>query len=208
MAHTAYTVRQGDSISSIAYEHGLFPDTVWNDAKNEELKQKRKDPDVLLPDDIVYLKEKELKEESCSTEKRHRFRRKGVPAKLQVQLMEEGKPRANLQYILEIDGSPIRDKTDGQGWIKHFIPPNAKKALLHIGNETITLEIGYLEPVAEISGVQERLANLGFNCGEPNGILDEKTGAAIRNFQAEYNLKVTGEPDQATRAKLEEVHGS
>jgi LysM repeat protein len=45
---TRYTVKQGDHLSSIAHEYG-FPDyqTIWNHADNAQLKQKRKNPNVL-----------------------------------------------------------------------------------------------------------------------------------------------------------------
>lgn len=209
MAHEEYKVRKGDSIASIAFERGLFPDTIWDDPKNKELKDKRKESDILMPGDIVYIREKEEKEESCATEKKHKFKRKGVPAKLQLQLIEEGQPRANLEYQLIIDGTPINGKTDSDGWIKHSIPPNAKKGELKIGDsEVIDLEIGHLDPIVTIEGIQERLNNLGFNCGEPSGKLDDRTSAAIRGFQQEYGLEVTGKPDKKTESKLTEVHGS
>lgn len=209
MAHEEYKVRQGDSIASIAFERGLFPDTIWDDPKNKELKDKRKESDILMPGDIVYIREKEEKEESCATEKKHKFKRKGVPAKLQLQLIEEGQPRANLEYQLIIDGTPINGKTNKDGWLKHSIPPNTKKGELKIGDsEVIDLEIGHLDPINTIEGIQERLNNLGFNCGEPSGKLDDRTSAAIRGFQQEYGLEATGKPDKKTESKLTEVHGS
>lgn len=208
MAHIEYLAKQGDSISSIAYEHGLFPDTVWNDSKNIELKQKRKNPNILLPKDIVYLREKEEKEESCSSEKKHRFRRKGVPAKLEIQLKEDDEPRANLEYVIEIDGQLIQGKTDSQGRLKHFLSPGTKQATIHIGQtEKIPIYIGELDPVTDIGGVQKRLNNLCFSCGEPNGKLNDDTKSALRAFQEQHDLEPTGEPDKATQDKLVEIHG-
>ena len=79
MAYKKYIVKQSDCISSIAFKYGFFPDTIWNDSKNSKLKQDRKDPNVLLPGDEVYIRDKEEKEESCASEERHSFRKKGVP---------------------------------------------------------------------------------------------------------------------------------
>ena len=68
MPHKKHIVKQGDCISNIAYQHGHFPDTIWNDSKNSDLRQKRKDPNVLLPGDVVYIRDIEAKEESCASE--------------------------------------------------------------------------------------------------------------------------------------------
>ena len=79
-----YAVGQGECIDSIAFEHGFFVDTIWDYSKNSELKKLRKDPNILQPGDIVIIPELKIREESCAAEKKHRFRRKGVPAKLSL----------------------------------------------------------------------------------------------------------------------------
>jgi len=83
-----HTVREGECVSSIANEHGLFPDTIWNHPDNSQLKQKRKDMNLLEVGDIVEIPEKEEKEESGATEQKHRFRKKGVPAKLRMKILK------------------------------------------------------------------------------------------------------------------------
>lgn len=89
MAAKEYQIREGDCISSIAYEHGFFPDTLWNHPDNTELKQNRKDMNLLEVGDIVNIPEKEEKEESAAPEQKHRFRKKGVPAKLRMKILKE-----------------------------------------------------------------------------------------------------------------------
>jgi len=84
-----HTVRQGECILSIAAEHGFFPDTVWNDPANSKLQQPHKHPGILHTGDVVVIPDKRVKEESGVTEQRHRFRRKGVPAKLRLRILEQ-----------------------------------------------------------------------------------------------------------------------
>jgi len=204
-----YKVKQGDCISSIAERHGLFWDKVWNHPKNSRLKEQRKDPNVLYPGDILFIPEKDKREESGGTEQRHRFKKKGTPAKLRLQIMEDDQPRANVDYTLVIDGQIFSGTTDGDGKIEQSIPPNAKKGVLILENDTpISLQLGHIDPIEMITGVQQRLLNLGFDCGGVNGNLDPETKKALREFQETYGLTVSGELDTPTKDKLLQKHGS
>lgn len=205
-----YKIKQGDCLSSIAQRYGLKWEKVWNHPKNSNLKEKRKNPNVLYPGDMLFIPEKEEKQESGATEQKHRFKVKGVPSKLILVLKdEEDKPRANVSYTLEIDGQLFSDKTDGSGKLEHSIPPNAKKGKLTIegGPEEYSLQLGNIDPITEITGIQARLNNLGFYLGPVDGKMNPDTTEAIKFFQTEHGLKVNGETDQATRDKLLKEHG-
>ncbi|HTF36470.1 MAG TPA: peptidoglycan-binding domain-containing protein [Myxococcota bacterium] len=202
-----YQVGKGESATSIAAQNGFFVDTVWNHARNTALREKRKTPDQLFDGDEIFIPNKELKQEDSSTGSRHRFKVKGVPAKFRLQLLALGEPRANEDYVLNIDGQLTSGKTDAQGWIKQSIPPGARSGtlLLQGGKETIPIQIGDLDPIEEVSGVQQRLTNLGFPAGNSRQF-DDPTKAALKRFQAMQGLPITGEADDATRAKLKQIH--
>jgi hypothetical protein len=203
-----HTVGQGESIPSIAAGNGFFSDTIWNHPENAKLKDLRKDMNVLLAGDEVFIPEKELREESGATEQKHRFKRKGEPHKLKLVLLSMGKPRANEDYVLDIDGRLLKGKTDASGKIEQKIPGNAGSATLILrgGKEKHALSIGNLDPIDEVSGVKQRLNNLGFNCGAEDGNMNEALSGALSKFQAKYNLPVTGKIDDAVRAKLKEFY--
>jgi hypothetical protein len=209
MAHKKYTVKQGDCISSIAFKHGLFPETIWNDSKNSNLKQERKDPNVLLPGDEVYIRDKEGKEESCASEERHRFRRKGVPEILQIQFKINDEPRANEAYVLEIDGALSEEQTDADGVAEVWIPPNAMKGKISFRDreDEYELDLGGLDPITEISGVQARLGTLGFYDGPVDGEMSDELEQAIRVVQERHNLEPTGKLDEATRNVILDEYG-
>ncbi len=78
------------------------------------------------------------------------------------------------------------------------------------------LQIGRLNPLLEkantqycISGVQQRLNNLGFRSGPVDGIKGPNTKLAIEKFQSLFGLKVDNIPGTGeTQPKLQEVHDS
>lgn len=203
-----YEVKQGDCISSVAYRAGFFPDTIWHHPENAELKRERTDPNVLLPGDVVVVPVKTLRHEPGDTEQRHRFRRKGVPERLHVQLLQLGQPRANVEYILDLDGKTHRGNADDMGWINHPIVPNASIARLIVDpgpeQDEYDIVIGGVDPKDTVTGVQERLSNLGYDCFI-TGALDGRTKAALREFQETHGLEVSGEPDAKTTDALEQA---
>jgi hypothetical protein len=203
-----YIIEPGESIPSVAKDQGFFWRTLWDLPENAALKQKRKDPNVLFQGDEVFVPDLRQKQESGATEQRHRFKRKGDPVKFKLRLLSMDKPRASEDYVLEIDGKLIRGKTDADGKLEEWIPGNAEggKITLKGGAEVYPVQIGHLDPVDETSGIQQRLNNLGFLCGTENGEIGPQTRQAICAFQAKHELKVTGEPDEATKAKLQELH--
>lgn len=207
-----YLVKHGDCISSIARNTGHFWETIWNDPANSELKQVRENPNVLLPQDRVTIPELRCKDKTIAPEKRHRFVRRGEPAKLHIQILKYDKPRANQPYEFDVDGTVYSGKTDGNGNIVLPIPGNARQGKLLVGpsddQAEYAIALGDLAPITELIGVQARLNNLGFDCGAADGRMNPETEDALRRFQQSHGLRETGKPDQDTRDKLLETHGS
>ena len=199
-----YTVSQGDSIPSIAKEKGFFWKTLWNHGDNSSLKSKRKNPNVLYPGDEVHIPDLETKQESRAEGARYKFRRKGEPVKISIKLLKnDGKPRANEPYVFTVAGKDLKGSTDGDGILKQFIPNDAKEGMLTLtkSKETFPVNIGGLDPVDEITGVQQRLSNLGFDCAQ-SGELDDETKRAIETFQSNNKMDITGKMDDALKKKL------
>ena len=204
----SYQVKQGDCIFSIAVEQGFFADTIWNHPNNAELKKEREDPNVLMPGDVVFVPDKRLKEVSESTNQVHKFKCKNTPKTLSIQLKYIDTPLKNLDYTINIDGREKKGKTDGDGWLKEAIPPNAKIAKLTLPDGTeYQLKLGNLDPVDEITGLQGRLNSLGLYEGSINGQMDDKTKLALAVFQLLNELEVTGVADETTKDLLTQMSG-
>jgi N-acetylmuramoyl-L-alanine amidase len=246
-----YTVKAGDCMASIAEEHGFFWETLWHLPENSELKSSHEDQTILLPGEIVRIPDLREKQESGATEQKHRFKRKGTPAILRLQIMrpvqteeeepveeeptdeeladeeslevveedptpqeDEGEePWVDAPYILEIDGKTTEGQTDGDGKIEVPIPPVAKKGRLTMepGTEwetVLILRLGHLDPITSISGIADRMNNLGFHDGSRPTEMTPELQEALRAFQKANELQESGEVDQATKDKLKELHGS
>jgi len=203
-----HEVKQGDSVISLSERHGHFAVTIWDDPANAELKAERDNMNALLPGDVVVIPDKRPKGVSKPATQRHKFRRKGVPAQLRLQIFDVETPRASQDYTLVVDGAVIKGTTDARGVLEEWIDPGARRGKITIGPDKYLIELtfGHLDPHDELPGIQKRLNNLGFDCGEPTGQMNDKTQGALRAFQARFGLPITGEPDQATIDKLTEQH--
>ena len=125
-------------------------------------------------------------------------------------LDEKNNPLANQKYIIEIDGILSKGSTDGDGKIEQSIPPNARGGKIVIGElrDEYLLNFGHIDPIEEISGVQGRLNNLGYDCGLIDGVLGKQTKEALLAYQNDHGLNKSGDIDEETRRLLKEKHGS
>ncbi len=207
----AYEIRAGDCITSVADAHGHFWKTVWDHGENAELRRVRQDPNVIRVGDKLHVPEIEPKNENGPTEKRHRFRKLGVPAMFRVQLLRGKKPRAGLKFTLMIDAAWHQGETDAEGQIAVPLAPGAQSAtlLLHTadGDERLEFSLGHTEPVETIEGVQQRLRNLGL-LSETTGEVDAAMAGAAALFQRRMGVEPNGLMDDDFRRLLRDAHGS
>ena len=200
----------------IAAEYGFSDYTIiWEHPNNAQLKEQRKNPNVLLPGDNLFIPDKEQKQESGATSKRHTFKVK--QEKLNLRLVIEDiyeKPIANAQCVLFIDEQSFQITTDGQGKIEQEIPNNIQKGTLVIKSDQtpfqddfLPVRIGDLDPMDSISGQCARLNNLGYFAGNSNDPDNPAFISAAEEFQCDHGLVVDGKVGPKTQAQLKQVHG-
>jgi len=213
-----HTVQQGEYLAMIAKNYGFASyKTIWEHDSNAELREKRQNPNILLPGDQVFIPDKETKESSISAGRSSRFRVRQDKVKLRLVIQElYGKPIANAQCEVRVDDIVKNAVTQDDGTIEIEIPASAKSAELIVRQDgsqfdgmTIPIKIGHLDPVEEETGQIARLNNLGYFAG-PTDEIDEKLFAsAVEEFQCDHpKLAVDGVCGTATQAKLKEIHGS
>jgi len=210
-----HTVKQGEHLSGIAKQYG-FTDfrTIWDRSENAEIKEKRKNPNILYPGDKLFVPDKEEKEESGETEECHHFKLKGTSLKLRLVINDVGQqPLANTPCELHVGAKVYELTTDDNGQIEQTIPKDAKEGFLLFKDpqvpfeQGIPIKIGHLDPVEEVSGQKARLNNLGYNAGPLDGADEEKLLWAIQEFQCDQRLTVDSICGPSTQAKLKEIHG-
>jgi len=123
------------------------------------------------------------------------------------------RPRANVPYLIEIQGKQIKGQTDGDGYIEVVIAGTEREARLLLNPDTLQQEefrimLGHLDPLDEIAGVKQRLANLTFDCGDRSDEVTPGFRDAIEAFQQHVGIDVSGELTAEVRQKLRERHGS
>jgi N-acetylmuramoyl-L-alanine amidase len=206
-----HVVRVGECMSSLAAQKGLFVDQIFEHPANAQLSTVRGDPNILLPGDRITIPQFQGKDFDRSTETRNRFALLGEPVFLRIQVMDRDKPLGGKPFTLVVGGTTIQDTTKPDGTIETRIPPDATTGILRVGTGDelvqLTLKLGALSPVASNKGVQQRLQNLGFECGPIDGIVGPLTRAGVRNFQKKFGLPPDGILSPATRELLKEKHG-
>lgn len=214
-----HTVKQGEYLSSIAKDYGFANwRTIYDHPQNADLRQRRPNPNVLLPGDKIYIPDKEAKKEASATEQQHQFQLTGAKNRVRIILRDHaGKPVTGEPYTLQVAGHEFKSTTKAGGLIDHPILRDAKSGTLKLDQKGLSwaLKIGHLDPVHDqrrtvISGIQARLNNLGFHCGKVDGILGPKTKTAIMRFQKVVLKRdePDGEIDSETRDRLSNTHGS
>jgi N-acetylmuramoyl-L-alanine amidase len=120
-------------------------------------------------------------------------------------------PRKSMAYTLVIESVTIRGQTDSDGFLECDIPSDAMSGRLVLAPDTpheteVALNLGYLDPIDEVSGVKQRLRNLCFDSGDETNEETSDLEDAVRAFQSKHGLSATGTIDDATRAALLKAH--
>ena len=109
----------------------------------------------------------------------------------------------------------IEAQTDAAGLVEQKPSPNAKEVFVEFAPDPddpeykveYVIAMKQLEPANTAKGAQQRLENLDFTTGPIDGDVAQTTRGAIYDFQVLHNLEPTGQINDETTAKLEEISG-
>lgn len=207
-----YIIKQGDFLEKIAFKHGFTVDDVWNHPKNIEIRNLRQDHNVLAPGDIVFIPQKSAEHVAITNGAKNRYIAKVPKTNVAIEFFSSSGPLANEPYTIHGVGSPITGATDSEGNMNACVPVTTDSFDVTFENirHTVTILIGHIDPISEISGVRQRLIGLGLLSLNNVFDIDEEarmTSKAIERFQFEHGLLPTGSINDDTRRIIEEEFG-
>jgi type VI secretion system secreted protein VgrG len=139
------------------------------------------------------------------------------PLKLQLH-DDDLQPFAGKKYRLFVSGLKFEGTTDGSGGLTEQVPEEAKIGQLTIWLDDyptgtrvywpIEMTEDSLPDATAVDGALIRLRELGYYAGPIAKIAPPAAAGAIRIFQEDYKIEVTGELCAATAKKLKDVYGA
>jgi len=188
---------------------------VWNSADNAKLRDRRPDPNILMPGDELTLPEGKPREYALKTGKHHQIVLKVPIKELRLRiLLHQDEPLANASYRLTLDDTaePRTGTTDGDGVLKEKVRINIPGGLLEIDGRRFRLRFNYIDPLPtgtkeSAVGVFSRLANLGYESGGASQTSSPALRSALLLYQTDAGIEATGQLDDETKKQLEKDFG-
>jgi N-acetylmuramoyl-L-alanine amidase len=196
-----HDIKQGETLIALAVKNGLESwEDILNASENADLKTKRPDPGILLAGDRVFIPNRVMRQEPSAIDAKHPFKISRPTAWIRMALKDaNGVALADKKYELSVDSIVTSGTVPADGVIERAVSVTAEYGTLTVwlddtNSEEWSLRIGHMDPLDAPTGVEARLANLGFDCGD--------LASSVRAFQEKVGLEVTGTVDDALRDKL------
>ncbi|MFO0618411.1 MAG: peptidoglycan-binding domain-containing protein [Polyangiaceae bacterium] len=208
-----YVIRAGDHLSVLAYRMGFDASAVWRDAANDALRALRRDPDMLAPGDVLHVPQPTPEPPlTLSIGASNRFTLRVPTVQVRVALGRGDAAWRGERFVVRRAGAGAsapalaEGTTDGDGIAEAEVPCDVQRVILSVPGKQVAYDvrIGHLDPVDVDAGLRSRLRQLGYFVSEGS----HGVSHALRAFQSDHGLAVTGALDDATRAAIVDAHGS
>jgi hypothetical protein len=206
MSARLHVVCTGEHLVQIAERSGCTPQRIWHHPHNAQLRSLRGDGDILAPGDVLYLPESEPVARPLRHQAHNQYTAHLATITVRVRFVEGVVPVANEPCEIQCAGVVSQGCTDHDGELRVEVPARLHELRVRFtrNNHEYILAPGQLDPVETTTGLHARLENLGYCVGAR---FDTRYLAdALRDFQHDHGLPVTGESDAATRAALVRQH--
>jgi N-acetylmuramoyl-L-alanine amidase len=211
-----HTVKQGERMATIATQYKFLRwQTLWDFAGNSDLKDLRKNPNILFPDNDEVAIPAKLKRQAEVVGGKAKYVVQTGAEVLRIRFAEgESTEGEIVKFTATPDGGDaIPGKLDPDGTMEIDLPPNTKKVFVELfyDNQEVAfcsyeLHVGHLDPFREVPGIEARLANLGYDHGAIDGDTEPVTTSAIAQFRAEHGLSPGDQIDDDLAAAARGLH--
>jgi|HubBroStandDraft_2_1064218.scaffolds.fasta_scaffold91262_2 hypothetical protein len=184
-----YVIRKGDHLASLAYQFGFDADTVWNDDSNSDLRQNRPDPNILNPGEVLYIPDPPIgppPATSLTPGSTNSF--VADAPTLTVTHVFSDPSLASQAFTVQELPDLTGQTSGGDGTVTLTVPPSLTTATIVFTDSgaTFVCQIGFLDPINQLTGVFQRLQNLGYI--DPDATFDttdiDAIRSALRDFKA------------------------
>jgi hypothetical protein len=157
-----YVIRQGDYLTKLAYEMGFDATTVWQDGSNDDLRKERPDPDMLLPGDILYVPTAAPAGTALNIGTTNDFTA-AVPTVTVSVRFDDDRFASQPFTVPELpDLTGLQTGADGTATVTAPVTLESITVSFETPKAAYTCWIGYADPLNTLSGVFQRLQNLGY----------------------------------------------
>lgn len=207
----ARVVRPGEHLAVIAYRHGADTDDVWGAKANRRLRADRPGAHMLVAGDVVELPEKKHPPPipiAIGAETRIVATIPHVP--IELVLGTTGSLVTDEPWHIEANGEKANGTTTSDGKVSFSVRVTTRRVTLVLDKRGVRRElaIGGLDPADNLSGIAQRLQNLGLYHGPVIDTMSPDIAAAITELQRKRGLAPTGHLDRETRDAITTEHGS
>ncbi len=195
-----YVIRQGDHLSSLAYQFGFDADTIWNDPKNAQLRQAGRlsqDPNILYPTDTLYIPDSTPPAMTSLEPGTTNTFVSNTPTVSITIRFSDPKFASQPYTIAELPQlTGLTTKSDGSTSIDAPITQSAFTIVFTSDGTAFTCQVGHIDPVTTLSGVIQRLQNLGYL--DPNAAIGQsdldRIRGALGQFRTDQGIADPSEP--------------
>ncbi|MFY8326655.1 PGRP and LysM peptidoglycan-binding domain-containing protein [Pseudoalteromonas sp. ZZD1] len=214
-----HTVAQGETLLRIARQYGYQTSkALYNHPSNAEFRALRPDPNLIYPGDKLTIPPKKEKFMPLRTNSLNSFVVQNEQEYFRLKVAyDDGDDITGKRVVLNIGDQTIDTVLESDGLIEIKLEHSdaltgSVDLYLKDGEATpsksFTVQVGNLDPIDTLSGVQGRCNMLGFNCGKVDGINGAKTKAGVKEFQQAQQLQVDGIAGPVTKSRLVYVYGA
>jgi hypothetical protein len=201
-----HNIVSGQGVDKIAYWAGRLPKTIWSHGNNAKLAGARQGWNVLARNDPIFIPPVQSKSINVRPCYRYFLVRHYMMARFRLRLCAGMQPLSGVPFLLEFqDVAPVEGLMGEGGIIDIEVPAFVEAVKVTFGNPSFTfvLKLESLLPIADDSGVQQRLRNLGFPF-----VSDTHPWAAgvIKRAQQSFGQTAMGIISEDLRKALFHVH--